>query len=89
MAARELRRDEPAQRMTLPLWQRLVAGPDPTGTVWALYQDPGLMALSGKTLIGAEIGAKYGILDKGGVQPLSYREMLGVAPHEQYPAVIQ
>lgn len=63
--------------------------PNYTGhIIWALYHDPELMTLSGKTLIGAEIGPRYGILDEGGVQPMSYREMLGVAPHEQYPAVI-
>lgn len=52
----------------------------------ALYRDPDVMALSGKALIGAELGQKYGIRDINGKQPPSYRETMG-APREVHPAV--
>lgn len=43
--------------------------PELTGhVIWALYQDPDLMSLSGQTLIGAELAARYGISDEGGRQ---------------------
>lgn len=64
--------------------------PELTGHVmWALYQDPDLMALSGQTLIGAELAVKYGIVDEDGRQPPSYRDMFGVHPHDQYPHVMR
>ena len=47
----------------------------------ALYRDPQLMNYSGQTLIGAELGTRYGIKDLDGKQPLSYRSSLA-APHE-------
>jgi NAD(P)-dependent dehydrogenase (short-subunit alcohol dehydrogenase family) len=53
--------------------------------VWALFNDPDLMALSGRTLIGAEIGAGYRITDIGGAFPPSVRELHHCAPREQYP----
>ncbi|RJF91514.1 SDR family NAD(P)-dependent oxidoreductase [Sphingomonas cavernae] len=43
----------------------------------ALHEDPALMSLSGSTLIGAELGARYGISDIDGKQPLSYRDTMG------------
>jgi NAD(P)-dependent dehydrogenase (short-subunit alcohol dehydrogenase family) len=59
--------------------------PELTGhVIWALYQDPDLMELSGKTLIGAELAVKYGILDEDDRQPPSYRDMFGVHPPQQY-----
>lgn len=52
--------------------------PEFTGRViGALYRDPQRAGKSGQTLIGAELALAYGIRDDGGVQPLSYREMLG------------
>jgi NAD(P)-dependent dehydrogenase (short-subunit alcohol dehydrogenase family) len=57
--------------------------------IWALYNDPKLMDISGKALIGAEAARMYGILDEGGRQPPSYRERRGVAPYEPYPVVIR
>jgi hypothetical protein len=63
--------------------------PEYTGhIVWALYNDPGFMALSGQTVIGAEMGAKYGILDEGR-QPPSYRDTHNIEPRVQYPNVIR
>jgi NAD(P)-dependent dehydrogenase (short-subunit alcohol dehydrogenase family) len=60
--------------------------PELTGhVIWALYNDPGLMDLSGQTLIGAELAVKYGIADEDGRQPPSYRDMFDVHPHHQYP----
>lgn len=59
--------------------------PELTGhVIWALYNDPDLMELSGQTLIGAELAVKYGIVDEVGRQPPSYRDMFGVHPHTQY-----
>jgi hypothetical protein len=46
------------------------------------------MQLSGKTLIGAELGLKYGIRDRNGRQPTSYRDTHKVVPREQYPLPI-
>lgn len=64
--------------------------PEYTGhVIWALYNDPELMALSGQTLIGAEMGAKYGILDEGGRQPPSYRDTHKIEPRVQYPNIIR
>ena len=38
--------------------------PEFTGhIIWALYNDPELMALSGQTLIGAEVAKQYGIAE--------------------------
>ncbi|BBY90417.1 short-chain dehydrogenase [Mycobacterium gallinarum] len=58
--------------------------PELTGhVIWALYKDPGLMSVSGQTLLGAELAVKYGITDDGGRQPPSYRELFDVHPHRQ------
>lgn len=63
--------------------------PEFTGRVIAaLYDDPKLAELSGQTLIGAEMGLKYGIKDEGGRQPPSYRDMLG-EPRIQNPAIVR
>lgn len=43
----------------------------------ALYRDPELAALSGQTLIAAELAHRYGITDEGGRQPPSHRAMTG------------
>jgi NAD(P)-dependent dehydrogenase (short-subunit alcohol dehydrogenase family) len=53
--------------------------------IWALYNDPDLMSVSGQTLIGAELARKYGIQDEDGRQPPSYRDLFDVHPHQQYP----
>ncbi len=58
----------------LPQFER----PEFTGLVLnALHEDPQLMALSGQALIGAELGARYGISDIDGKQPVSYRDTMG------------
>jgi NAD(P)-dependent dehydrogenase (short-subunit alcohol dehydrogenase family) len=49
----------------------------------ALYRDPQLRELSGKALIGAELGVKYGIKDIDGKQPISYRHAMG-SPAEPF-----
>ena len=52
--------------------------PEFTGQIIdALYRDPGLAELSGQTVIGAEIAARYGITDEGGRRPPSHRGTLG------------
>ena len=53
----------------------------------ALFNDPNLMNLSGKTLIAAEIGESYGIKDIGGANPKSDRDVLG-GPREFSEAVV-
>lgn len=59
--------------------------PELTGhVIWALYNDPGVMQISGQTVIGAELAVKYGITDDDGRQPPSYRELFGVHPHPQF-----
>lgn len=64
--------------------------PELTGhVIWALFNDPDLMASSGQTLIGAELANKYGIVDEEGRQPPSYRTMFDVHPHQQYPHVMR
>lgn len=64
--------------------------PELTGhVIWALYNDPDLMDLTGQTLIGAELAVKYGIKDEGDRQPPSYRDMFDVHPHRQYPHVMR
>ncbi|MXO89933.1 SDR family NAD(P)-dependent oxidoreductase [Pontixanthobacter aquaemixtae] len=64
--------------------------PDFTGHVlWELLQDKGLHDLSGQTLIGAELGQRYGVADAEGRVPQSARETHQLAPREQYPLIIR
>lgn len=64
--------------------------PEYTGhIIWALYNDPKLMELSGQAVIGAEIAQKYGVRDAGDRQPPSYRETHKVEPRVQYPVIIR
>ena len=64
--------------------------PEFTGhVIWALHSDPAIMALSGQTVIGAEMAIKYGFADEAGRQPPSYRDTYKVAPRTQYPHVIR
>ena len=52
--------------------------PEFTGLVIAgLLADPERKALSGKALIGAELGRKYGIKDIDGKQPRDWKDMMG------------
>lgn len=70
--------------------QDTVETPEFTGHIlWALFNDPNLAALSGQTLIGAEVARTHGLVDEGGRQPPSYRDTAGVAPHVQYPRIIR
>ena len=64
--------------------------PELTGhVIWALYNDPDLMEVTGQTLIGAELAVNYGIKDEGDRQPPSYRELFDVHPHQQYSHVMR
>lgn len=64
--------------------------PEFTGhVIWALYNDPRLMEMSGQTVIGAEMALKYGIKDEGGRQPRSYRQTHHVEPRIQYPNIVR
>jgi NAD(P)-dependent dehydrogenase (short-subunit alcohol dehydrogenase family) len=70
--------------------QEQIETPEFTGhVIWALFNDPKLMELSGQTVIGAEMAVKYGIKDAGGRQPPSFRDTHKVAPHVQYPNIIR
>jgi NAD(P)-dependent dehydrogenase (short-subunit alcohol dehydrogenase family) len=57
--------------------------------IWALFNDPDLMDVSGQTLIGAELARKYGIADEEGRQPPSYRDLFDVHPHQQFSHVMR
>lgn len=46
-------------------------------------------ALSGKTVIGAELALQYGVTDEGGRQPSSDRDTHGVVPHVHHSLVIR
>ena len=62
--------------------------PEFTGhVIAALAGDPGLLEVSGTTIIGAEAALKYGITDRGGRQPPSFRDLMQVEP-ATYPGRI-
>lgn len=70
-------------RAMLPQWET----PEFTGLVIeALYRDPGLMALNGQALIGAEQGERLGVKDTDGKQPISYRSGMGAPAMPFTPA---
>ena len=52
--------------------------------IWAMFNDDEITSISGQTVIGAEMGAKYGITDRGGKLPPSVRELHQCAPRQQY-----
>jgi len=55
--------------------------PEFTGhIIAALAADPDVLAVSGRTLIGAEVARQYGITDRDGRQPPSMRELMSVEP---------
>jgi NAD(P)-dependent dehydrogenase (short-subunit alcohol dehydrogenase family) len=55
--------------------------PEFTGhVIAALADDPAVMAKSGRTLIGAEEAVAYGISDRDGRQPPSFRDLMNVEP---------
>ncbi len=54
----------------------------------AMYRDPDLPELSGRTVIGAELAQRYGITDEDGRRPPSHRDALG-APREPSSVVIR
>jgi len=55
--------------------------PEFTGhVIAALAADPDVLAVSGRTLIGAEVARQYGISDRDGRHPPSVRELMSVAP---------
>jgi NAD(P)-dependent dehydrogenase (short-subunit alcohol dehydrogenase family) len=52
---------------------------------WAIYNDPDKMAkFNGRTIIGAEVGRKYGITDDAGRFPPSVRDTTGASPPQYY-----
>jgi len=73
-------------------YQQMAAGaetPEFTGhIIAALYDDSGLMELSGQTLIGAEAAIRYGIKDAGDKQPPSHRALFG-GPRIPHPAIVK
>lgn len=68
-------------RDNLPNWEH----PEFSAAVlMALYADPELTWMSGCTLIGAELGRRYGITDLDGKTPIDYRASMG-SPVFDYP----
>lgn len=57
--------------------------------LWGVLNDPERMALSGRTLIGAEAALRYGLSDAEGRKPPSCRDRHGIAPREQHPMIIR
>lgn len=53
--------------------------------IHAIWQDPKRSALSGQTLISAEVALNYAIREDDGRQPISWREHLG-EPRQWHPA---
>jgi NAD(P)-dependent dehydrogenase (short-subunit alcohol dehydrogenase family) len=69
-------------------WE-IAESPEFTGhIISAIYRDPKRAEKSGQVLIGAEAALEYGILDEGGKQPPSHRQMLG-GPTQAHPAVVE
>jgi NAD(P)-dependent dehydrogenase (short-subunit alcohol dehydrogenase family) len=59
--------------------------PEFTGhVIAALAADPDVLAVSGRTLIGAEVAEEYGITDRDGRHPPSVRELMSVQPVNYY-----
>jgi len=59
----------------------LAVSPEFTGhVIAALAADPDVLTVSGRALIGAELAQKYGITDRDGRQPPSFRELMQVEP---------
>lgn len=56
--------------------------------ILALFEDPGLQEISGRTLISAELAATYGVTEDENRKPPSYRKMLG-SPREYHPARVE
>jgi len=54
----------------------------------ALQADPELPTLSGQALVSAETARRYGIRDRDGREPPSYRQMLG-EPRIPHPAIVR
>lgn len=80
--------DNPAALTALTAFAEQAETPEFTGhLIEALYRDPALSEVSGHTVIGAEVGQRYGITDHGGRRPPSHREMLG-APRPPSSVVI-
>jgi NAD(P)-dependent dehydrogenase (short-subunit alcohol dehydrogenase family) len=79
-----------ADREKFGYLEAMAETPEFTGhVIWALWNDPDLMQMSGQTLIGAELAVKYGIQDEGGRQPPSFRDTHKVEPRVQYPNIIR
>ena len=61
--------------------EQIGESPEFTGhVIAALYDDPELLSLTGRTLIGAEVALQYGITDRDGRQPPSFRDLMQVEP---------
>ncbi|MXO89905.1 SDR family NAD(P)-dependent oxidoreductase [Pontixanthobacter aquaemixtae] len=64
----------PEMRAMLPEWEH----PEFTGLVLAaMLEDPNLKSLSGRTVIGAQMGEKYGVQDIDGKQPRDWTDRMG------------
>jgi NAD(P)-dependent dehydrogenase (short-subunit alcohol dehydrogenase family) len=54
----------------------------------AVYRDPDVAGLTGRTFYGAELAQRYRITDVDGRTPPSHRDTLG-APKEPHPAIVR
>ena len=73
----------PQMQAMLPAFET----PEFTGLVCAaLLADPAIKSLSGQTLIGAQLGQKYGIADLDGKQPRDWTGMMGAPTRFFVPA---
>lgn len=81
--------EAPASPASLASFAEHAETPQFTGRlIDALYRDPGLSSLSGHTVIGAELAARYGMTDEGGRRPPSHRDALG-APREPSTVIVR
>jgi hypothetical protein len=79
-------RDMPAETVPDSLRARLAMFEHPEFSghvIEALVRDPALVTLSGRTLIAAELGERYGILDRDGKPPRSFRDAMG-SPDDRF-----
>ncbi|WP_454798475.1 SDR family NAD(P)-dependent oxidoreductase [Novosphingobium lindaniclasticum] len=67
-----------------------IESPEFTGhVIWSLFRDEDLEKFNGETLIGAELGGRYAILDSNGHTPSSCRDAHKVFPHQHFPLIVR
>lgn len=70
--------------------KEMLETPEFTGHIlWEVFEDKDRAKYQSRTIIGAELACDYGLLDAGGRQPPSYREIHKVWPLEQFDRIIR